>query len=100
MSTQFLATLPFLMQLPIFTMWQRLVEAGIDGHLKRLNIALYRAIRRDRLRANSLVINTNVVDLIKESNEAIGSDLMLLLIVLSCGYTLAGFAFLNELWSV
>lgn len=90
-SPQFVIMYPKMWQAPFFDLWNRLEGSGIDMHLKRQTVRLYKMMRLEWLDSVKSTKMSNSVE-----DESIGSDLWLLLFVLGFGYILASLCFLVE----
>lgn len=81
------------MQHRLSAVWDRLVESGIDSHIKRQNVEFYKAIRSDWFyRIHSKKITEELL-----RNEDISSTLMLIFVVSGLGYSMAIIVFAMEL---
>lgn len=96
-STQFIRILPYMMQNRWSEVWDRLVESGIDNHIKRQNVEFYKTIRSDWFYRDYL---NNAFNEMVDQKEGRTSALMLFFVVLVFGHGLAVFAFLLELMGV
>lgn len=92
-SMEFIAVVPFMMQNRLMSLWSRLVESGINAHVERKTTDLYRAARSEWfVRQNGTAKASN-----DEHNDSGSNEMILLLLVLCIGHSMAGVAFLFEL---
>lgn len=81
------------MQYRLVAVWDQLVASGIDNYIKQQNLAFYKTIRSDWLYRMHLQTNTD--ELI--NYEGYNTTVILLLVVLGIGYSMAILAFGIEL---
>lgn len=88
--------LPYVMQDRFMDHWDRLVESGIDKYVRRQTIDFYKSVRSEwfhRMKANKHVEE----EASYVTDNGLSSELILFLLILICGHTIAGIAFAIEL---
>lgn len=99
-SPQFFVIVPLMLQERFIALWDRLVESGIDRHVGRQTVALYKTKRTEWLRRLDDDATTTARRLALRDDDGDGggggSQMVLFGVVLGIGWSVAGLGFLLE----
>lgn len=94
-SVEFFLTMPFAMHSQLAIMWDRLVESGLNQHIERLTLEVFKTSRQEWIQTRLSEIHND--ESVLKPYFHLSSTEIIYLLVLGFGYTIAGLTLFVEM---